>query len=95
MSASVLNYAADQRLLHMLGGDHLDSSHKESKGDCCKLPGPSPGQEAQVSQTSSQKNNFTQTQEKNEAIHRNPAQLGVIFTQLYLGLRKLPPASFA
>lgn len=71
MSASVLNYAADQRLLHMLGGDLLGSSQKENKGDCASHLAPplgrtskSLGQEAQVSQTSSQQNNFTQTQEK-------------------------------
>lgn len=40
MSASVLNYAADQRLLHMLGGDLLGSSQKENKGDCASCLAP-------------------------------------------------------
>lgn len=72
----------------MLGGDLLGSSHKESKGDCCKPLGPSPGQDQQKfgaggSQASSQQNNLLEL-EQNKAILRNPTQLGELFSLNYI-----------
>lgn len=85
MSASVLNYAADQRLLHMLGGDLLGSSQKENKGDCASRLAPPLGRTSKVwgRRHKSAKHLHNRTTslklKKNEAIHRNPAQLGELF----------------
>lgn len=99
INASVLNYLADQRLLHMLGGDLLGSSHKENRGDCCKPLDSAPGQDQQkfgaggtVSKASSQQKNLLEL-EQNKAILRNPAQLRELFSLNYICAWENPPSA--